>query len=141
MRDLVAATLTAPRFRAMLIGTFAVTAMLLGAVGLYAAVAHFVERRRRELGIRLALGGNRGHVIRLVLGQALRLSISGLVIGVVAALILSRTLRGFLFGVQPHDLATFVMVVVTLLLVSAIASVLPVRRATAVDPIAVLKAE
>jgi len=141
MGDMVDSTLTAPRFRAMLIGAFAVTATLLGAVGLYAALAHFVERRRRELGIRLALGGQRGDLIRLVLKRAMRLSLSGLAIGVVATLILGRALQGFLFGVQAHDLGTFVAVAVTLLLVSAIASVLPARRAANVDPITMLNAD
>jgi len=141
MRDMLDSTLTAPRFRAMLIGAFAITATMLGAVGLYAAMAHFVERRHRELGIRLALGGQRGDVIRLVLERAMRLLLSGLVIGVVAALILSRALQGFLFGVEAHDIGTFVAVVITLLFVSAIASVLPARRAAAVDPITMLKAE
>jgi putative ABC transport system permease protein len=141
MRDLMASTLTAPRFRAMLIGAFAVAATMLAAVGLYAAMAHFVERRRRELGIRMALGANRADVVCMVLGRGLRLSMSGLAVGAMAAVLLTRTLRGFLYGVDSHDPATFTMVAVVLVLVSLAASVLPARRATAADPITVLKTD
>lgn len=141
MRDRVASTLTAPRFRAALIGSFAVTATLLGAVGLYAAMAHFVNRRRRELGVRIALGGNRADMVRLVLGRALRLSLTGIVVGVIAAVALGRTLRGFLYGVESYDPATLMTVVVVLLGVSATAALLPARRAMAIDPVVALKAE
>jgi predicted permease len=141
MQDMVDSTLVAPRFRAMLIGTFALMATILGAAGLYATIAHFVAHRRRELGIRVALGGDSAHLIRLVLRRTVRLSSSGLVIGVVAALILNRSLSAFLFGVESHDLTTFVLVTVILLLVSASAAVLPARRAAAIDPIIAIKAE
>lgn len=141
MQDVIDSTLTAPRFRALLIGAFAAAATMLGAVGLYAAMAHFVERRRRELGIRVALGGNRAHVIGLVLGRGLRLSMCGLAIGVLAALALSRTLSRFLFGVEPHDPTTFLVAASVAILVSAAASALPAHRATAVDPITALRAE
>ena len=141
MHELMASTLTAPRVRAVLIGTFAMAATLLAAVGLYAAMVQFVVRRRRELGIRLALGGDRAHLIGLVVGRGLRLSVGGLVVGVVAALGLSRTLSGILYGVTARDPATFVVVVAVLFLVSAAASALAARRATAVDPITVLRAE
>lgn len=141
MRETAAATLAAPRFRALLISTFAVVATLIGAVGLYAAMAHFVERRRRELSIRIALGGNRAQVLRVVLERGVRLSLSGLALGVVASLALSRTLGGFLYGVEPYDPMTVVAVSAILLLVSAAASALPARRAVNVDPLTVLKAE
>jgi putative ABC transport system permease protein len=141
MRDTVASTLTTPRFRAILIGTFAVAATMLGAVGLYAAMAHFVQRRRRELGIRVAMGGNPGHVIGVVLGRGLRLSMSGLLVGVVAALVLSRTLRGFLYGVESHDPSTFAVVVAVLFVVSVAACLIPARRAMAIDPVTVLRAD
>jgi putative ABC transport system permease protein len=141
MRELMTSTLTAPRFRATLIGAFAVAATMLAAVGLYAAMAHFVEHRRRELAIRIALGGNRADVVRMVLGRGLRLSMSGVALGAIAALVLSRMLRGLLYGLEAHDPVTFVMVVGVLVLVSAAASALPARRATAVDPVIVLKAE
>jgi putative ABC transport system permease protein len=114
---------------------------MLAALGLYAAMAHSVERRRREFGIRMALGANRADVVRMVLGRGLRLSMSGLAVGVMAALLLSRTLRGFLYGVDSRDPATFMMVAVVLVLVSLAASLLPARRATAADPIIVLKTD
>jgi putative ABC transport system permease protein len=141
MRDEVAATLTAPQFRAMLIGAFGLVATLLGSIGLYAAMAHFVERRRRELGIRIALGGNRRHVVGLVLGRGLGLSLTGLIVGLLATVALSRTLRGFLYGVEPHDPTTLIGAAAVLVLVSVAACVVPAGRATVVDPVAVLKAE
>jgi putative ABC transport system permease protein len=141
MRDLMASTLVASRFRAMLIGAFSIAATVLAAVGLYATMTHFVERRRRELAIRMALGGNRADVIRMVLGRGLRLSAVGLSAGVVAAITLNRVLRGLLFGVEFYDPATLALVVVVLLLVSAAAAFLPARRATAVNPVAALRME
>lgn len=125
----------------MLIGAFAVTATMLAAVGLYAAMAHFVVRRRREFGIRMALGANRVDVVRMVLGRGLRLSLSGLAVGATAALLLTRTLRGYLYGVDSHDPATFTIVAVVLVLVSLAASVLPARRATTADPVTVLETD
>lgn len=141
MQALMASTRTNPRFQTMLIGAFALIAAMLAAVGVYGAMAHFVERRRRELGIRMALGANREDVLRMVLVHGLRLSMAGLAVGLVATLFLARALRGFLYEVEPHDPATLLLVVAVLLIVSATASLVPARRATSVDPVTVLKSE
>ena len=125
----------------MLIGAFALVALLLAAAGLYGALAHSVGRRQRELGVRMALGADRAGVLRMVLGQGMRLSMAGLATGMVAALLLTRLLGGFLYGVEPNDPATLLAVGAVLVLVSALACLAPARRATAVDPVAVLKTE
>jgi putative ABC transport system permease protein len=140
MRDLMNSTLSAPKFRAMLIAGFALAATLLAAVGLYAAMAHMVQRRRRELGIRLALGGTRAALLRLVLGQGLRVSIAGAGAGLLLALLLARSLQEFVFGIGVADPATLAGAVGLLIVVAAVASLKPARRAAAIDPVTVLKA-
>ena len=141
MQDRMAATRTTPLFQALLIGTFALVAMLLAAAGLYGSLAHSVGRRQRELGIRMALGADRAGVLWMVLGQGMRISMAGLAVGVIAALLFTRILAGFLYGVEPHDLATLLAVSCVLALVSGAACLAPARTATDVDPVAVLKAE
>ena len=141
LRDRMSATRTTPRFQAMLIGAFAIVAMLLAAAGLHGAMAHSVGRRQRELGIRIALGANPAGLLRTVLGQGLRVSIAGLALGMIATLWFTRVLAGFLYEVEPNDPATLLMVGAVLVLVSAVACLAPARRATAVDPATVLKSE
>lgn len=141
MRVLMNSTLTAPRFRALLIGAFATAATLLAAVGLYVAMTHMVQRRRREIGIHVALGGTRGDIVRMVLGQGLRLSIAGAAAGVLLALPLTRVLQEFVYGIDANDPATFGAAVAVLIVASALASVTPARRAAAIDPVTVLKAD
>ena len=141
MRDRMATTRTSPLFQTMLIGAFALVATLLAAAGLYGSLAHSVGRRQRELGIRMALGADRAGVLRMVLGQGMRLSLAGLTVGMIAALLSTRVLAGFLYGVEPNDPATLLMVGAVLVLVSAGACLAPARRATAIDPVTVLKAE
>ncbi len=141
MPDRMAATHTTTGFQTMLIGAFALVAMLLAAAGLYGSLAHTVRRRQRELGIRMALGADRAAVLRMVLTQGMRVSMTGLAFGMIATLGLSRVLSGFLYDMEPYDPATLLMVGAVLALVSAVACLAPARRATAVDPVAVLKAE
>ncbi len=125
----------------MLTGAFALVAMLLASAGLYGSLAHSVGRRQRELGIRMALGADRAGVLRMVLSQGMRLSMLGLGVGMIATLLSTRVLAGFLYGVEPNDPATLLMVGAVFVLVSAAACLAPARRATAVDPVRVLKAE
>jgi predicted permease len=141
MQDLMASTLVTPRFRAFLIGTFALAATMLAAMGLYATMAHHVERRRREIGIRMAIGGHRTDVVWMVLGRGLRLSTVGVTVGIAAGLLVSQALRAYLYGLQPHDAATFGMAAVILMVVSAVACLVPAFRAATVDPVAVLRAD
>lgn len=130
-----------PRFQAMLIGGVALIALLIAATGLYGSLAHAVGRRRRELGVRMALGAARIGVIRMVVGQGLTIAFAGLVLGLSSALFATRVIRGLLFGVEPHDPATLVAVVVLLGLVALLASLVPAGRATSVDPVEVLRAD
>jgi len=141
MRDRMARTRTTPRFQTLLIGAFALVALLLAVLGLYGSLAHAVGRRQRELGVRIALGAERADVLGLVLRQGMRTSLTGLAVGLLGTYASTRALAGFLFGVEPHDPATLAAVSVGLLAVAAVASLVPARRATRVQPVEVLKAE
>ncbi len=141
MEQRMAATRTTPRFQAVLVGAFAAIALLLAAAGLYGSLTHAVGRRRKELGIRMAVGAERASVLGLVLAQGLRISAAGLVFGLLVALVASRFLTTFLYGVEPSDPATYVGVALVLSGVAAAACLRPALRATAVDPVEVLKAD
>jgi len=128
-----------PRLYLVLIASFAGTAMLLAAIGLYGVLAYAVGQRTREIGIRLALGAKRGEVLRMVMAQAGRLAVVGVGIGLIAAVLASRVLRSQLFEIAPTDAITYVAVAGALLLVSLIASWIPARRAARIDPLAALR--
>ncbi|MBI2150346.1 MAG: ABC transporter permease [Acidobacteria bacterium] len=130
-----------PRLLAVLLGAFAGLALLLAAVGTYGVLAYMVAERRREIGIRMALGADRSSVFALVMKQGLQITIIGVVIGVAVALGLNRLIASLLFGVQPTDAATLVAVVATITLVAAIACWLPAWRASRVDPTVMLRHE
>lgn len=127
------------RLYLVLIGCFATTALLLAALGLYGVLAYAVGQRTREIGIRLALGANRAEVLRMVMAHAGRLALAGVGIGLVAALLASRLLRAQLFEVAPTDTATYVLVATGLLIVSLLASWIPARRASRIDPMTALR--
>jgi putative ABC transport system permease protein len=139
MDQLSAAAVAQPRLYLVLIASFAGTAMLLSAIGLYGVLAYAVGQRTREIGIRLALGAKRGEVLRMVMTQAGRLALAGVAIGLVAALIASRALRSQLFQIAPTDAFTYVMVGAGLLIVALLASWIPARRASRIDPLAALR--
>ncbi len=132
-----------PRLRALILAVFAGLALVLAAVGLYGIIAWSVAQRGREIAIRMALGAGQGAVVRLVLRQGLGLTVAGLAAGLVGALALVATgwLGDLLYNVAPHDLLTFLAVPLLLLTVASVASLLPARRATRVDPLVVLRAE
>jgi predicted permease len=129
------------RLVAMLALSFGFLATVLAAIGLYGVLAYVTAQRTREIGIRIALGADRGDVLRMVIAQGLKLAISGVTVGVLSSLALGRILSGFLYGVSPTDPMTIVGVAVLLTLVALLASYLPARRATRVDPMVALRYE
>ena len=141
MDEAVSASVATPRFRMWLLVAFAATAMLIAACGLYGLMAYAVTQRRREIGVRMALGATRHDVLRLVLTRALRVVVGGLVVGLAGAAGVTRVLQTFLFGVKPTDPVVFTGVTLLLLVVGLIAAWLPARRATRIDPLSALRAE
>jgi putative ABC transport system permease protein len=129
------------RFRAELVLTFAVLALLLAMIGVFGVLAYAVQQRIREFGIRIALGATTGVLLGLVLGSAARLIAVGAVIGLGVSALLARSMSAFLYGVQPLDPVTFVSVTVALVLTAAVATVVPAVRAARVDPVVAFRAE
>ena len=130
-----------PRLYALLVGLFAATALLLAAVGVYGVMAYSVAQRRREIGVRLALGAAPSHVARMVLGSGGRLAAIGLGVGLGGALLTGQLIGKLLYGVSPYDAATFVIVPVILGLATIVAAWLPARRAMQVDPLVAIREE
>jgi predicted permease len=141
MDDVSAASIARNRFEMWLATSFGAVALLLAAVGLYGVVSYSVEQRRREIGIRMALGAERSLLRRMVLTQAVAMTSAGVAIGMVCALALVRFIAGILFGVGQYDRASFVIVPLVLIAVALVAAWIPARRASAVDPMIVLRAE
>jgi len=141
MHQFLAASVAARRFNMELIAIFAVTAVLLAAAGLYAVIAYLVSQRTREIGIRLALGATPQHILRLMMGQGMRLTLIGVAIGFVGAIVVTRLMRSLLFGVAPTDVMTFGISAVVLIVVALLACFIPARRATKVDPLVALRYE
>ena len=127
------------RFTLFIIFAFAGTALLLATLGVYSVVSYVVTQRTREIGVRVALGAQRADVLRLVVGDAVRLTLVGLAIGVLGSLWLTPLLRGLVFGVSPTDPGAFASVMLVLTVVAVAAAYIPARRATRVDPIDVLR--
>jgi predicted permease len=141
MDEAVAASVAPPRFRMLMLVLFATAATLIATCGIYGMMAYAVAQRRREIGLRMALGADRRDVIRLVLARALRIVAGGLGVGLVGAVLVTRVLQRFLFGVSPTDPLAFAVVTVSLLAVALMAAWVPARRATRIDPWAALRAE
>jgi len=139
--ELVARSLQRPRSLSMLVGGFATVALLLSIVGVYGVMAHYVQQHSKDIGIRLALGGSPADVLRLVVGQGMRIVSSGVGVGLLTALILTRLMSSLLFGIGAADAFTFVAVTILLLAVALVACSVPARRAIAVQPAAVLRNE
>jgi putative ABC transport system permease protein len=129
------------RFLLLLMGAFAASALVLVSVGLYGVIAFFVTRRTQEIGIRMAIGANRSSILRLVVGEGLRLAIAGVAVGVIAALMMARLLSSLLFGISPADPLTFSAIVLLLVLVTLAACFIPARLAMSVDPVTALRYE
>jgi putative ABC transport system permease protein len=141
MEEVVSDSVAERRVTMLMLGIFAAAALVLAAVGIYGVIAYSVTERTQEIGIRMALGAPRSHVLRMVVGQAMLLALIGIVIGAGLALAMTRLMEGLLFEVTPADPLTFVTVSAALAGVAALASYVPGRRATRVDPVIALRAE
>ena len=144
VRDLskiVEASVATPRFAFVLVGMFAGLAILLAAIGIYGVIAYSVSQRTAEFGLRMALGAQQGSVMRLVLTQATKLTVSGTVVGIAASFLIARVLKSLVFNVSPTDPATFLVVSLLVIVVALIACFIPAFRATQADPMNALRAE
>ena len=139
--DLMADTIARDRFAAVLIGAFALLALVLSAAGIYGVVAYQVARRTREIGLRMALGAARANVVSDVVKGAVGMALGGIVLGLAGSFAATRVLTGMLFVVTPLDVSTHVGVAALLLAVRVVASVVPAMRASSVDPVSALRSD
>lgn len=137
----VSESLTERRERASVLTAFAALALLIAVVGIYSVMSYSVARRTYEIGVRMALGAARGQVLRMIVHAGLRIATVGIIIGLTGALFVTRVLKTFLYGVEPTDAITFVLVCATLTLAAFLASYFPARRAARVDPMVALRQE
>jgi predicted permease len=137
MNDLIAPT----RFALILIGVFAAVAAILAMIGLYGVLATTVRQRTTEIGVRMAFGASRGNILSLIIGQGLRLSVGGIVLGVIAAIAMTRVMASLLVGVSPTDPATFAAMAAAFTLIATVAAWIPARRAAALNPNRALRDE
>jgi len=141
MDELVACSTATRRFSMLLVGGFALIALLLAAVGIYGVLSFAVSERRQEIGIRIALGARRFDILRLIVGQALALTGAGMLIGLTGSLLLTRFMTNLLYGVSPTDPRIMLLVAMALTLVALLACYIPARRATKVDPLVALRCD
>jgi putative ABC transport system permease protein len=141
VEELLSENTAAPRFRTLLLGIFAGIAVCLAMAGVYGVMAYAVGQRANEIGLRMALGAGAGDILRLILRQGMALTGLGLALGLIAAAVATRLVTSMLFEVKAGDPLTYAGVAVLLALVSLMASYIPARRATLVDPVAALRQE
>jgi predicted permease len=141
MDQLLDQSVAQPRFNLVLLGVFAAVSLVLAAIGIYGILSNGVRARTQEIGIRMALGAEKSTVLRLVVGQGIRLALLGVAIGLAAAVVCTRFLSGMLYQIRPLDISTFAGVSLGLLVVAVLASFVPAWRATRVDPIIALRHE
>jgi ABC-type antimicrobial peptide transport system permease subunit len=141
LEQLASSTLARQRFLLLLFGVFAGLALLLACVGIYGVLAYLTSQRVPEIGVRMALGASAGQVMRLVLGQSLAMILIGIVLGIVAALAAGRLLEHMVAGVRPAEPVTFAVMISVLVLAALLASFVPARRASQIDPMSALRLE
>jgi len=141
MEQVISVSLSDRRFTLTLVGIFAGAALALAVIGLYGVMAYTVSQDTHEIGIRIALGAQRSHVLSLVVGQGMRLTIVGVVLGLIGGFALTRVLQSHLYEVKPTDPLTFASVVLLLVIVALLACYLPARRAAKVDPLVAIRHE
>jgi predicted permease len=141
MTETVSASVATPRFRTLLVGAFAALALALAIAGVYGVMAYAVSRRTAEIGVRMAMGAASGDILRLVMGQGLRLAVAGAALGCALAYGLALLLRGMLFAIAPADPVVFLAVPLVLVATAAAATAIPALRASRVDPMAALRAD
>jgi putative ABC transport system permease protein len=141
MDQIIARSVADRRFALELLGIFALVALLLAAVGIYGVMSYSFSQRTHEVGIRIALGAQRLDILRMALGEGMRIVVIGLAAGLVGAVMMTRFFQSMLFGIAPTDPATFVLVSAILAGVALFACYIPAKRATRVDPLAALREE
>jgi ABC-type antimicrobial peptide transport system permease subunit len=141
LRQVVAASLDHRRFTMAMLGVFAGAALLLAMVGLYGVMAYITSQRTQEIGIRMALGAQRGDMLQMIFRQSFVLVLSGVVVGVLASIGLTRLVGAMLYGVRATDVITYSSVIGVLVAAAALASYIPARRAMKVDPMVALRYE
>jgi ABC-type antimicrobial peptide transport system permease subunit len=141
MDDVANSAVSTPRFTFALVGLFAGLAIILAAIGAYGVISYTVGQRASEFGLRVALGAQRGDLLRMVLAQSAKLAIPGTILGVVLSLSLSQVVRGLVYQVSPTDPVIMTSVVLLVLVIALLASYIPARRAAATDPMSTLRTE
>jgi putative ABC transport system permease protein len=141
MEGVIADSLWRPRFSALLIGLFALLALVLAAAGIYGVTSYSVSQRTHEVGLRMALGADRRRILAMIIGQGLKLTLAGVLIGTAASLALARLVASQLYSISAYDPLTLMGVSFFLVIVAMLACYLPARRATKVDPMVALRAE
>jgi ABC-type antimicrobial peptide transport system permease subunit len=141
MDEVLASSVAQPRFAMVLLGAFAAIALTLAMVGVYGVISYAASHRTQEIGIRMALGAESGHVVHLMIRQGMVMALLGVVVGTFAALSLTRLMEGMLFGVEPTDPETFTVVPALFLVVALVACWIPAARAARVDPAHALRYE
>jgi putative ABC transport system permease protein len=141
MQDRMSDSLARQRFSMMMLGAFALFAMLLAVIGVYGVMSYLVTQGRQEIGVRMALGAQRGRIVGMVMRQGMELTAAGTVLGLLGAAALTRVMATLLFGIGARDLFTFAVVPLLLIGVALVACFVPAHRATKVDPQVALRVE
>ena len=141
MNEVIADSLGQRRFAMIVLGAFAAAALLLASLGIYGVISYLVGQRTHEIGVRVALGASRRQILTLVLGHGMKMTLAGVVLGLILAFGLTRLIRTMLYGVGATDPMTFALIAVLLTLVALVACYIPARRATKVDPLVALRNE